>query len=107
MQQIFLIALHCYLPVQSLHSIVIELYNFYRELCSKEQRVEDFDTLEKKITIIFCRFEMVFPVSFFDVMVDLTIHLATEASSCWLVHYRWMYPFESYIYIFTFSKQSL
>lgn len=41
---------------------------------------------------------MIFPSSFFDVMVHLTIHLAREVIICGLVHYRWMYPFERFMF---------
>ncbi|KAG6424595.1 hypothetical protein SASPL_115013 [Salvia splendens] len=41
--------------------------------------------------------DMIFPSSLFDVMVHLTLHLATEVKLCGLVLYRWMYPVERYL----------
>lgn len=38
MQQLLPIALRCSLLVKSVYSSVTELYNFYRELCSKEHK---------------------------------------------------------------------
>jgi hypothetical protein len=38
--------------------------------------------------------EMLFPPSFFNVMVHLVVHLAEEAKVGGPVHYRWMYPIE-------------
>ncbi|XP_021862945.1 uncharacterized protein [Spinacia oleracea] len=40
---------------------------------------------------------MIFPPAFFDVMVHLVIHLATEAKIAGPVCYRWMYPVERYL----------
>ncbi|KAK9190604.1 hypothetical protein WN943_019211 [Citrus x changshan-huyou] len=36
----------------------------------------------------------IFPLSFFDIMEHLPIHLAEEALIAGLVHFRWMYPIE-------------
>ena len=50
--------------------------------------------IEKSIAITLCKLERVFGPSFFDIMVDLTVHLATEAKLARLVQYHWMCPFE-------------
>ena len=41
-----------------------------------------------------CELEKTFPLSFFNVMVHLVIHLATEAKIGGPVQYLWMYPIE-------------
>ena len=41
-----------------------------------------------------CHFEKNFPMSFFDVMEHLPIHLAKEALVAGVVQFRWMYPIE-------------
>ncbi|XP_016206958.1 uncharacterized protein LOC107647394 [Arachis ipaensis] len=41
--------------------------------------------------------EMIFPPSFFTVMVHLTVHLVDEVTLGGPVHYRWMYPIERYL----------
>ena len=46
---------------------------------------------------------MIFPPAFFDVMVHLVVHLATEAKIAGPVRYRWMYPIERY----TFSLRNI
>ncbi|XP_042459548.1 uncharacterized protein LOC122043134 [Zingiber officinale] len=51
-------------------------------------------SMGKKEKDIFCK---IFPPSFFDIMVHLTIHLATEVQLAGPVHYRWMYPIERYL----------
>ncbi|WMV10036.1 hypothetical protein MTR67_003421 [Solanum verrucosum] len=54
--------------------------------------------LRAQIPITLCKLEKVFPPSFFDVMVHLPIHLATEAKIAGPIHYRWMYPVERWLY---------
>ncbi|GJR54395.1 uncharacterized protein Tco_1404916 [Tanacetum coccineum] len=43
--------------------------------------------------------ERIFTPSFFDVMIHLFVHLASEAKIGGPVHYRWMYPVERYLSI--------
>ena len=40
----------------------------------------------------------IFPPSFFDIMMHLPMHLASEAKIAGLVQYRWMYPIERCYY---------
>jgi hypothetical protein len=49
--------------------------------------------LKLEIVIILCKLEKL-PPAFFDVMVDLSIHLPDEAILKGPVHYGWMYPVE-------------
>jgi len=42
---------------------------------------------------------MSFPLSFFDIMVHLIVHLVKEIRLCGPVYLRWMYPVERYIKI--------
>jgi hypothetical protein len=76
---------------------IIQLCNFYNELCQRELRREKLARLESDVAEIMCKLERHFPPSFFDVMVHLTIHLVREARLGGPVHFRWMYPFERYI----------
>ena len=48
---------------------------------------------------IICKLERIFPPSFFDSMEHLAIHLPYEAQVGGPVQYRWMYPFERYVFI--------
>ena len=63
-------------------------------LCSKEIYPQDVFQLEEEIAIILCQLEKIFPPSFFDVMVHVTVHLAMEVRLAGPVQYRWMYPIE-------------
>ncbi|KAL3834609.1 hypothetical protein ACJIZ3_009345 [Penstemon smallii] len=73
---------------------ITELSSFFRQLCSRTLKLDVLDDLEKKIPVILCKLEMIFPPAFFDVMVHLSLHLANEAKLGGPVHYRWMYPIE-------------
>jgi hypothetical protein len=43
-----------------------------------------------------CKLEMIFPPTFFDIMMHLPVHLAEEAKLGGSVCYQWMYPIERY-----------
>lgn len=96
--------LHRYLPL-SIRGVMckqvceplIELSTFFRELCSKVLSMEDLEVLERQIAITLCKLEKIFPPSFFDIMVHLPLHLASEAKIAGPVQYRWMYPIERFL----------
>ena len=83
--------------------ILIELSLFFSQLCSKTLNIDILEHLEAKIAMILCKMEMIFPPSFFDIMVHLPIHLATEAKIVGLVQYHWMYPIERLVLV-TFKE---
>lgn len=85
-----------FLP-EHVYEPLVELSSFFRNLCSKKITVGELEALEKNIPYTLCKLEMIFPPAFFDVMVHLVIHLATEAKIAGPVCYRWMYPVERYI----------
>ena len=76
---------------------LIVLSNFFKALCSKVLSVDDLEKMESQIAIALCQLEMIFPPSFFDVMMHLPVHLASEAMIAGPVQYRWMYPIERYL----------
>lgn len=73
---------------------LVELSQFFRDLCSATLKIDHLEQMEKNIPIILCKLEQIFPPGFFDSMEHLPIHLALEAKLGGPVHYRWMYPFE-------------
>ncbi|XP_020092842.1 uncharacterized protein LOC109713253 [Ananas comosus] len=96
--------LHRHLPLgicgllrKDISNTLIEFSAYFRELCSKSLRMSDLERLENSITLTLCKLERIFPPTFFDIMVHLSIHLATEAKIAGPVQYRWMYPFERYL----------
>ena len=76
---------------------LIEISQFFRDLCASTLRKDELIKMDRNIPIILCKLEQVFPPGFFDSMEHLVVHLAYEA---WLggpVQYRWMYPFERFM----------
>ena len=72
--------------------ILFELGSFFEDICSKTLRWSHLEELEKKIVLILCKLERIFPLAFFDVMVHFVVHLLHEAMLTGPVQYRWMYP---------------
>ena len=73
---------------------LIEMSLFFGELCSRELKVDELDCLEKNIAVTLCKLERIFPPSFFDIMVHISIHLANEAKLGDPIQYIWMFPIE-------------
>lgn len=67
--------LHRYLPL-SIHGVlpvdvfeaIIELCNFFRELCFKKLDMELLKKLDSSIAVTLCKFEKIFPPSLFDII---------------------------------------
>ena len=62
-----------------LYRAVAEMGPFFRELCSRNIRVDALERLRDKIPTILCNLEKIYPPAFFDVMVHLAVHLPDEA----------------------------
>ncbi|KAK6775859.1 hypothetical protein RDI58_026860 [Solanum bulbocastanum] len=73
---------------------LIELSIFFSVLESKELKIDNLEHIEAQIPITLCKLEKLFPLSFFDVIEHLPVHLASEAKIAGLFHYPWMYPLE-------------
>ncbi|XP_073149750.1 uncharacterized protein [Henckelia pumila] len=96
MQQLLPVALRRTLS-KSVWTPLIKLSRYFRELCCKLISPTDAVRLRTDIVVILCQLEKIFPPSFFDIMIHLTVHLATEVQLVGPVPYRWMYPFERYL----------
>lgn len=70
---------------------------FFRRLCSKVIKPEELHHLQLEITECLCELEKIFLPAFFDVMVNLPIHLVNEVRLGGPVHYRWMFFMERYL----------
>ncbi|WJX35324.1 hypothetical protein P8452_23334 [Trifolium repens] len=84
------------LPQHALNPL-IELSQFFKNLCSATLRESDLIKMEYDIPLILCKLERIFPPGFFDSMEHLVVHLAYEARLGGPVQYRWMYPFERFM----------
>jgi len=93
MEQLLPIVIRNVLP-NNVSAVVVELCTFFRQLCAKTLSQSDLDKLESRMIQTLCHLEMLFPPTFFTIMVHLTCHLANEAKLGGRVHYRLMYPIE-------------
>ncbi|KAL6312664.1 hypothetical protein AAG906_018929 [Vitis piasezkii] len=73
--------------------VIVELCSFFKQLCSKVLKTDQLEHLENDIIVTLCKLERIFPPSFFDVMVHLPIHLASEAK----VIGRYLRTLKSYV----------
>lgn len=93
MQQLLPIALRG-ISQREVSDALTDLCHFFLDLCSKTSSSDHFYNLGQQIVGVLCRLEMIFPPSFFDIMIHLIIHLADETRLAGPVNYRWMYPIE-------------
>ncbi|XP_056161784.1 uncharacterized protein LOC130135923 [Syzygium oleosum] len=77
---------------------ITELSNFLHDICSTVLKASHMEKLERDIPIILCNLERIFPPSFFYSMEHLLVHLPYEAKVAGSVQFRWMYPFERFLY---------
>ncbi|CAM8879644.1 unnamed protein product [Rhodiola kirilowii] len=84
---------------------VSELCTFFRDICASSLSIQRMTHWKRNIVPTLCKLETIFPPSFFDSMEHLPVHLADEVLLGGPVHYRWMYPFERFIYRLKQSAQ--
>ncbi|XP_027188715.2 uncharacterized protein [Cicer arietinum] len=70
MQELLPVALRGSLP-DKVTSVLVDLFNFFKQICSKILNVEFLSQLESKTVITLCQLETIFPPSFFTVMMHL------------------------------------
>jgi len=72
---------------------------FFSLLCSKELDGKELANMSASIRETLCRLEMIFPQTFFDIMVHLPVHVAEEVALGGPICYRWMYHMERYLHM--------
>ena len=82
---------------KDIRNTLIDLCDFFNQLCQKVVNPEELDHMQDDIARILSNLEMFFPPSFFDVMVHLTGLLVDEVKYCGPVFLRNMYPFERFM----------
>lgn len=97
MERLLPIALREMLP-EPIWKAMTEVSLFFRDLCSTTLKVEQLAKMERDIVVTMCKLEKILPPGFFDHMEHLLVHLSYEARVAGPVQYRWMYPFERYLY---------
>ena len=71
---------------------------FYKTLRATSITTKDMERIETKIPKILCKLETIFVPGIFNSMEHLPIHFPYEAKIAGLVQYRWMYPFERFVW---------
>ncbi|XP_060202488.1 uncharacterized protein LOC132630922 [Lycium barbarum] len=93
MEHLFPISFKRSLP-KEVTSVLIELCNYFREVSSKVLDVKYIEKLQQRIWLTHSNLEVIFPPSFFTIMVHLVIHLGEEAILAGPVQGHYMYPVE-------------
>ena len=75
----------------NIYTTLIELCLFFKNLCSRTLKLDVLNQMKDDIVVILCKMEMIFPATFFDIMVHLTLHLPREVGLAGLVQFRWIY----------------
>ncbi|KAM6542647.1 hypothetical protein CsatB_007094 [Cannabis sativa] len=96
MQRLLSVGVRKFLP-NAISTTISELYNFFRQICSRTINVKDMEVAQQDLILILCKMESIFPPAFFDIMIHLVLHLPEEAILGGPVFMRWMYPFERYM----------
>jgi hypothetical protein len=76
---------------------LIRLCNYFKVLYGKVLDPVEIEKWEAEIPEILRDLEMIFPPSFFDIMVHLTIHLASKVRMAGPVQYRGMWARERFV----------
>ncbi|GKD08422.1 hypothetical protein Tco_1188107, partial [Tanacetum coccineum] len=80
-----------YLSAQDAADIVgIQIY-------ARNLMQRDLEKAKEQLINIMFSFEHIYSPAFFDVMIQLVIHLPEEAILGGPTYYRWLYPFERYM----------
>ena len=53
---------------KDVYEAVAEIGTFFRELCSRNLRIDVVKRLKQEIPLILCKLEKIFPPAFFDVI---------------------------------------
>ncbi|KAL9688614.1 hypothetical protein QQ045_033037 [Rhodiola kirilowii] len=97
LERLMAIAFRGLLPV-NIWGPVSELCTFFRDICGLSLDTDRMSIRKRNIVDTLCKLETIFPPSFFDSMEHLPVHLSDEVLLGGPIHYRWMYPFERFIY---------
>jgi hypothetical protein len=77
-------------------AVIVRLGRLFRRICAKVVDPATELQLLTDAAEVLTSLEKVFPPSFFDIVVHLTIHLVEELFLYGPAHTHWMYPYERY-----------
>jgi len=93
MQRLIPLAFRDMLP-KPIWGVLIEVSLFFKVICANAVHASVMEHAKISIIKTICKLEKIFPLTFFDLMEHLVIHLPREVKVEGPVQYRWMYPFE-------------
>ncbi|GKE16736.1 reverse transcriptase domain-containing protein [Tanacetum coccineum] len=96
MQRLLPYGLQQYLP-DEVAKPIIELCLFFKQICSATLMEDDMLKAQSKVVDILCNLKLIYPPIFFDIMIQLVIHLPLEPLEGGPIHPRWMFPFERFM----------
>ncbi|GJV68212.1 hypothetical protein Tco_1483721 [Tanacetum coccineum] len=96
MQRLLPYGLQQYLP-SAVATPIIELCSFFKQICSQTFMEADMLKAQSKVVDILCNLELIYPHTFFDIMIHLVIYLPLEALEGGPIRPPWMYPFERFM----------
>ncbi|XP_074300846.1 uncharacterized protein LOC141632175 [Silene latifolia] len=91
--QLLPVAIRSVLP-KHVRQVITKLCLFFDAINSKDIHPDTLDDLQADVVVTLCELEMYFPISFFDIMVHLVIHLVREIKLCGPVFQRNMWAME-------------
>ncbi|XP_074305807.1 uncharacterized protein LOC141641029 [Silene latifolia] len=91
--QLLPIAIRPILP-KHVRQVITKLCKFFNAINAKDIDPDSLDDLQADVVVTLCELEMYFPISFFDIMVHLIVHLVREIKLCGPVFQRSMWPME-------------
>ena len=73
---------------------IMRVSRVFRRLCAKVWDPTQEENLKEDVAITMCLMEITFPLTFFDIMSHLPMHLVKELVILGPTQVRWMYPIE-------------
>jgi hypothetical protein len=96
MTQLLSVALRGILP-ENVRVPIVKLCTFLNAISQKVINPDSLPRLQNDVAQCLVSFELVFPLSFFNIMTHLLIHLVEEISILGLVFLHNMFPFERFM----------
>jgi hypothetical protein len=96
MTQLLPIAIRGILP-EKVRDPIIKLCQFFKAINQKVIDLTSLGKLQEDVILNLCQMEMLFPLSFFDIMVHLIVHLVEQVKIIGLAYLHSMWAFERFM----------
>jgi hypothetical protein len=78
----------------NVRSSLMRLNQVFHNICAKVWDPSSLLSLRKDVAVTLSMIEWELPITFFDVMTHLVLHVVEKLAICGPLHNRWMYPVE-------------